>query len=108
MSEYDFDSVKAAFDSNDDEFVRMANDALLKELDNVKVKSVEELLELSTTLDVVWLEILVRKPLSHLLPGSRATSARCITISSVCYEYLNITVKISIRSRGRAEVKGYA
>ena len=45
MSEYDFDSVKAAFDSNDHEFVRKANDALLKELDNVKAKSVEELLD---------------------------------------------------------------
>ena len=45
MSEYDFDSLKAAFDSNDHEFVRKANDALLKELDNVKAKSVEELLD---------------------------------------------------------------
>ena len=44
MSEYDFDRVKAAFDSNDHEFVRKANDALLKELGNVKAKSVEELL----------------------------------------------------------------
>ena len=45
MSEYDFNSVKAAFDSNDHELVRKANDALLKELDNVKAKSVEELLD---------------------------------------------------------------
>ena len=45
MSECDFVSVKAAFDSNDHDFVRKANDALLKELDNVKAKSVEELLD---------------------------------------------------------------
>ena len=45
MSKYDFDSLKAAFDSNDHEFVRKANDALLKELDNPKAKSVEELLD---------------------------------------------------------------
>ena len=43
MSKYDFASVKAAFDSNDHELVRKANDALLKKLDDVKAKSIEEL-----------------------------------------------------------------
>ena len=58
MSEYDFDSVKAAFDSNDHEFVRKANewnDALLKELDNVKAKSVEELLVCARRFQRHWM-----------------------------------------------------
>ena len=45
MSEYDFEEVKAAFHSNDNEFIRKANNALLKELENVKAKSVDELLD---------------------------------------------------------------
>ena len=41
---YDFEGIEAAFDSSDDDFVREANDVLLR-LDNVKAKSADKRLD---------------------------------------------------------------
>ena len=73
---------------------------------------------LLTTLGALWLETLVLKPSSYLLPGSRARSAQqlgktpCLMHDPIIYLYLylNMLVEISIRSRGRckgAKLEGY-